>query len=149
MCDTVQVTFDANNGTGAVSGQTLFCGVQQELRANTFTNEGYLFAGWATNATDRAVYSDRQGVTPDANLTLFAKWTVAPVSMVMFDANGGTGGWSRVMSCGSVLTAPIVARSGYVFVGWSPSVSTTVPDTNVTYVAQWDPASFFVTFNAS
>ena len=61
--------------------------------------------------------------------------------MVRFDANGGSGGWSRTMDYGVTITAPTVTRTGYTFVGWLPAVPATVPASNVTYVAQWTKIS--------
>ena len=39
---------------------------------------------------------------------------------------------------GTALSAPTVTRTGYTFVGWSPTVPATVPASDVIFVAQWD-----------
>ena len=68
---------------------------------------------------------------PAANVTYTAQWKLNQYT-VTFDANGGSGGWSRGMDYGSAISAPTVTRTGYTFTGWSPAVAATVPAENVT-----------------
>ena len=68
---------------------------------------------------------------------------------VTFDANGGTGGKMVTQDYGTALSAPTVTRTGYTFIGWTPSVATTVPAGNITYTAQWTVNKYTVTFNAN
>lgn len=56
---------------------------------------------------------------------------------VTFDANGGNGGWTRIMPYGAEITAPKVTRDGYVFIGWELSPDQTVQDYDATYTAKW------------
>ena len=56
---------------------------------------------------------------------------------VTFDANGGTGGWSRKLVRGTAIVAPTVTKEWCNFTGWSPAVAATVPANDVTYTAQW------------
>ena len=87
----------------------------------------------AQGVTIQAVYSEG-GLT---NVAQFTVMVAASRFTVAFDANGGEGGWSRLMDYGAALSAPTVTRTGYTFVGWLPEVPTTVPADDVTYVAQW------------
>jgi hypothetical protein len=65
---------------------------------------------------------------------------------ITFDANGGTGGTGpTAMTPGDPLTAPAVARAGYVLAGWSPTLPATVPTSDTTYVAQWVQTAVTVT----
>ena len=57
------MSFDANGGEGTMPDQTFAYGIEQELAANVFTRTGYAFAGWATNASDGVVFTDRQSVS--------------------------------------------------------------------------------------
>ena len=78
-CETpteVTVTFNANEGTGTMTDQTIPYNEATALKANTFTREGYSFAGWATTANGTVVYADQASVTLTKNTTLFAKWNV-------------------------------------------------------------------------
>ena len=68
---------------------------------------------------------------------------------VVFDACGGEGGTSVLMDIGSPIVVPIVAYTGYTFVGWYPSVDTSVPSHDVSYLAQWTPNKYNVTFDAN
>lgn len=69
------VTFDANGGTGSMSAQTFTSGVAQPLTANSFTRDGYAFAGWNTKANGTGTaYTDKENVSFIANTTLYAQW---------------------------------------------------------------------------
>ena len=80
---TYTVSFNANGGEGTMAAQTHTYDASQALTSNAFTNAGYSFTGWATDADDDVVYTNGQSVsnlasTQDANVELFAKWTVNP-----------------------------------------------------------------------
>ena len=77
------VTFNANGGTGYMQPQTFRQGVSQALSANSFYRDGYTFSGWNTSANGLGTsYYDRQTITINSNMTLYAQWT----------ANGGSQG---------------------------------------------------------
>ena len=118
------VTFDANGGTGGWSsnqnyGATIY--VPLVLR------EGYTFAGWSTEPPDSV---------PDGDVYCSAQWLINKYR-VTFDAAGGDGGWTQELDYGSHIVAPTPRRAEYSFDGWLPSPDATVPDHDVTYVAQW------------
>jgi len=66
---------------------------------------------------------------------------------VKFDANGGIGGCTITLACGSVLVTPKVSRVGYTHIGWLPEVAATVPDEDVSYTAQWEANTYTVLFD--
>ena len=70
------VTFDANGGAGSIASVTEVGGAEIFLPANTFTKEGYIFAGWATSADGSVSYSDKAKITLTENITLYAKWGI-------------------------------------------------------------------------
>ena len=77
------VNFNANGGTGYMQQQTFRQGVSQALSANGFYRDGYTFSGWNTAANGNGIsYSNRQTITVNSNMTLYAQWT----------ANGGSQG---------------------------------------------------------
>ena len=121
---TFTVTFNANGGEG---GKTVTQNYGTALAAPTVTRTGYTFAGWTP-----AVPS----TMPAANTMYTAQWTKNKYT-VTFNANGGTGGWSRSMDFGASIVAPAVSRTGYTFTGWTPAVATTVPNGGAAYTAQW------------
>ena len=67
------VTFHANNGTGDTHEQGIFD--TAALDANTFTYDGYRFAGWAETADGEVVYADGAEFTIDGDTDLYAVWT--------------------------------------------------------------------------
>ena len=101
---------------------------------------GYTFAGWSETAEGGALVSGDKRIKAD--ITLYAQWT-ANKHTITFDANGGEGGLSRELDYGAMLFAPRVTRDGYTFVGWLPKMPQTVPDEDVTYVAQWAQITSF------
>ncbi|MBE5781375.1 MAG: hypothetical protein E7328_06110 [Clostridiales bacterium] len=74
------VAFDGNGGTGSMESQTFYTEDACRLNPNTFTREGYAFAGWNTRRDgkgttyddgDRVIIWDaEQGDT----VTLYAQW---------------------------------------------------------------------------
>ncbi len=101
----------------------------------TVANDGFSFAGWFT-AADGGEAATAETVIVD-DVTFYAHWTKNKYT-VTFDANGGTGGWSKLMDYGEAITAPTVKKSGYIFVGWMPAVAMTVPEGGAVYTAQWE-----------
>lgn len=122
--NTYDITWDANGGNGGGTNQCDHDQMPTPISAGT--REGYDFVGWSpevTAATGSATYT--------------AQWQGKEVS-ITFDANGGTGGTGpTVMRVGDPLTAPAVAKEGYVLGGWEPEVPATAPVADTTYVAQW------------
>ena len=130
------MTFNANGGVG---GKTVIQDYGSPLSAPTVTREGYTFTGWSPSVPS---------TVPAGNATYRAQWQVNRYS-ITFDANGGVGGKTVLGSYGSWLSAPTVTRTGYTFVGWSPSVPSTVPAENATYTAQWQINQYTMTFDAN
>lgn len=120
---TYTIVFDANGGFG---GGEQPCIPGDVPIPPEVTRDGYIFIGWFPEiqvATDNATYT--------------AWWKTDSQSLVVFDANGGTGGTMTVMDIGSELTPPTVERTGYSFLHWDPEVPLVVPGEDVTFTAQW------------
>ena len=71
------ITFNANGGNGTMAPQTACSGETVTLNANTFTNNGSNFMGWATSASGNVVYANGAEVTVTGNMTLYAVWNTA------------------------------------------------------------------------
>ncbi|MBO7686669.1 MAG: leucine-rich repeat protein [Kiritimatiellae bacterium] len=74
----VDLSFDANGGTGEMNTQTAIEGNALVLASNAFVRAGYLFQGWSTKANDDALYADGATI-PDVPAdmdegTLYAVW---------------------------------------------------------------------------
>lgn len=131
------VKYDANGGSGSMTDSDHVYGESSFLSENTFTREGYSFAGWNTweNGMGDA-YKDKAAVrdlvkTAGGSISLYAQWTPITYS-VIYDANEGTG----TMSASAVkydetvpLSLNVFERTGYMFTGWN----TTADGSGTTY----------------
>lgn len=157
------VTFHANNGTEDTAQQKVYGG-KAALKANTFTCENKIFAGWAAAADGEVLYQDGERITTETSLDLYAVWADAytvtfdndgATATVMTPRNGAIG--SRIPAAyDREVTLPRNAftRPGYSFNGWSQSSSaskgsyaegdavknlTSTQGTTVTLYAAWQP----------
>jgi len=130
------VVFDANGGEGGTSVTQDYA---TEIVSPTVTREGYTFTGWSPEVA---------ATVPASDVTYTAQW-VPNKYEIKFDANGGTGGWIDSLDYESEFAAPVVTRTGYSFVKWSPAVAETVPLGGATYVAQWQINQYDVVFDAN
>lgn len=114
---------------------------------------GYTLNGWYTAASGGKKISATTPIstsytTAYVDTTFYAHWTINQYTVV-FDANGGTGGTTTRQDYGSSISEPTVTRVGYVFNNWSPAVASTVPASNITYIAQWIANSYTITYDAN
>ena len=134
--NTYSVTFNANGGTGGISGTATY---GLPITTPAVSRTGYTFTGW----------SPAVPATVPANATTYtAQWQVNNY-LITFEADGGSGGSSGSIPYGSVLSAPDVYRAGYTFTGWAPTIPVSVPAMNTTYTAQWNKNSYTITFDAN
>jgi len=146
---TQTVTFDANGGSGSMSDQTVNSGVATAINAHSFTRSGHSFSGWNTAADGSGTaYSNGANLTTSSDVTLFAQWTA--VSVVTFDANGGSGSMSdQTVNSGvaTAINAHSFTRSGHSFSGWNTAAdgsgtaysngANLTTSSDVTLYAQW------------
>ena len=159
---TYTVSYNANGGSGAPSSQTKTQGTALTLSSTKPTRTGYTFLGWSTSSTATgATYSASGSFTTDANTTLYAVWK-AKTYTVSYNANGGSGApSSQTKTHDKALTLSSVkpTRSGYTFLGWSPSSTATKAtysaggnftlNGNVTLYAVWEQTTTELTVNSS
>jgi uncharacterized repeat protein (TIGR02543 family) len=151
------VTFDGNGGTlGAAKKMPpeVFWEKKADwLNWNQFSRSGYQFTGWNTESDGTGTaYSQRQRMTPPADITLYAQWSCTNCYTVSFDANGGTGTQLSPLTSagGSSVTAPVgsgYTRTGQQFAGWNTAANGTgtayaggasfIPTANMTLYAVW------------
>jgi len=131
-----RITFNANGGEGGTINTLNYGSV---LTPPTVTKPGYTFTGWLPEVP---------ATVPAADTEYVAQW-VADGSVIVFDANGGTGGGSFILKAGEPMTPPAVSRPGYTFAGWSPVVPSVVPAEDTTYTAQWSINSYTISFDAN
>ena len=143
------VTFHANNGTEDTATQKIFGG-KGTLKANTFTCEGKIFAGWATSADGAVAYEDGAAITTETDLDLYAVWSDAYTVTLR---NGDTDTTVLVpqnSAIGSCIPAD-PTKKGYTFEGWfngeEKLTAETVISGDVIYTAQWSPITYTIAFS--
>ena len=128
------VSFDANGGAGTMVDQMI--DNSGTLTANTFTREGYTFAGWATAPNGAVVYTDGQEVTATSEdkgpVTLYAVWTPIAYTLV-YELNGGAATNPATYATTETLTLNAPTKEDYTFIGWT-GANGTVPQTSVTII---------------
>ena len=144
------VTFHANNGTEDTATQKIFGG-KGTLKANTFTCEGKIFAGWATSADGAVVYEDGAAITTETDLDLYAVWSDAYTVTLR---NGDTDTTVLVpqnSAIGSRIPADPTKEGLYTFEGWfngeEKLTAETVISGDVIYTAQWSPITYTIAFS--
>ncbi|MBO7683815.1 MAG: leucine-rich repeat protein [Kiritimatiellae bacterium] len=139
------VTFDANGGMvpetdKCVAYDSQYGDLPVPIRM------GYSFVGWTFNG--KSVSSNTVVFALDDH-TLVAQWRVNQYT-VAFDGNGADGdGVVVARNYGTAIVPPVLKRTGYTFIGWSPEVDATVPASNVAYTAQWRINQYVVMFDAN
>jgi len=163
------VIYDANGGSGAPSTASANYGTTVNISSTRPTRTGYTFDSWNTAANgsgtayswNGTAFSPSSLTVPDANVTLYAQWTIISYT-VSYDANGGSGAPSSQTSnynTSITVSATVPTRSGYTFGGWNTaangsgtsaasSASYTVTS-NVTLYAQWTINSYTVSYDAN
>lgn len=86
---TYSIAFNSNGGTGSMSPiKNIKSGETKTLTKNTFTREGYTFAGWSTSSGSSTVkYADGAQVKVTTSIQLYAVWNQKSVKTftVTFD----------------------------------------------------------------
>lgn len=122
------IIYDANNGSNApVAQENLNYGETITLTTDEPQRVGYVFLGWALNASAvEPTYLPGASVknlvsTSGGEVTLYAVWELATFYL-KYDANGGEGSPNddvlTYKTPGSVATVT-PSRTGYTFKGWS------------------------------
>ncbi|MEI6578689.1 MAG: InlB B-repeat-containing protein [Eubacteriales bacterium] len=152
------ITYDKNTGdigTGTADSAHTY-DVYKTLTPNGFEKVGNDFLGWNTQADGLGTsYNNTESVknissTNGATVTFFAVWGKLSYT-IKFDANGGSNGTEGLKEFGAPLAPPVPAVEllGNTLAGWLPPVPSTVPAANTTYVAQWHPNSYWLTYDAA
>ena len=155
----VNVSYDANGGTGTMESITGDVGSKIVIGQNGFARSGYTFTGWNTQVDGKgtAYKPGDNFILTDKDTVLYAQWSKnAPAQVkVSYDANGGTGTMEFIIGdVGSkiVIEQNGFARSGYTFTGWNTQAdgkgtaykagdSFTLTDKDTVLYAQWSKNS--------
>ncbi|WEK54567.1 MAG: InlB B-repeat-containing protein [Candidatus Cohnella colombiensis] len=143
-----------SDGGSAVADKQVIEGAKTTAPAAP-TLEDYVFGGWYKESSLTNVF-DFDVETVTTNITLYAKWTLAPKTIytVSFNSYGGTTVDDLTAVEGSVATAPTApTKTGHSFAGWytdsgltsSFSFSTPIMS-NLTLNAKWTINTYTVSF---
>ena len=136
--NTYTVTFRMNDGAGLnhaivpniVSGGTV--GAQMPA---TPSRQGFLFAGWNTQANgSAAAFTASTQIT--GNIGVYAQWVQLQHTVQFVDWNGWPISSQQVPHGSSAIAPPNPYRSGYVFMGWNHLFNIVTDDMTVTAVYQ-------------
>ena len=157
------IKYNANRGTGAPSSQTKYYGKSITLSTKKPTRAGYEFKKWNTksNGTGTSYYpGDKLGANTD--VTLYAIWETESYT-ITYNPNGGTSGstihQTKHYNQTMIISAnAIPSRTGYKFLGWSPSSGATsatyktngayTANGNATLYAVWQSNSYTITYKS-
>ena len=150
--NTYTVSFNANGGEGTMADITATYDEAKTVSANTFTKEGYSFAGWALTPDGEVICADNgeiRNLTAEANgsVTLYAIWTINQYT-ITYDALNGTQNVVQTYDYNVTVTAPAdPTKVGYTFKGWS-GLPENMPAENITVEAIWEINKYTVTFDS-
>lgn len=117
-----RLIFHAHDGSEITGEQIIHTDETAALKLNTFSRNGYAFAGWAEDENGEVEYSDGANYTmgTESEYTLYAVWKAVNYS-ISYDLNGGTAednpDYYTIESRSFTLNAPV--RAGYTFAGWT------------------------------
>ena len=135
----VTATFDTNGGNETYTNQSGVAPLSV-TSPGTPTRGGYTFTGWSPSLP----------TTINANTTFVAQWELDVVTVTAtFDTAGGNETYSSQTGSAplSVTSPGTPTRSGYTFIGWSPSLPTTI-SSDTTFTALWDLDQPSATYNS-
>jgi uncharacterized repeat protein (TIGR02543 family) len=146
-----KVATSASPSLGGTAAGAGIYSIGSSVTVTATANSGYTFSNWTQSgnivSTSPSYTFSLSGSTP-----LVANFTSAPVDTLTVFANPGNGGivsGSGTYADGSQQQISATANPGYVFTGWSDSVTTnprtvTVPPGGVTYIAEFSPTDLLV-----
>ena len=104
------VTFNSNDGTENTVAQYLPPDTDMLLAPNSFTRDGYDFAGWNTDPTGNGTsYSDGGAININSDIALYAQWRAAPASAPTITAQPGDASLTYGYTTGATLTVGATA----------------------------------------
>ena len=163
----LEISFNANGGTGKMDKFYLKRNENKTLPLNTFIREGYKFKEWNTKADGSGTsYSDEQKINISSNKILYAQWQ--PIKYkIMFYANGGEGAPREqeiTYDEKTKLNKNKFTMSGYTFKEWNTELDgsgtsysdeqnimnlTSTENAVVELYAQWQENDLEISFNAN
>ncbi len=166
---TYEVIFNPNGGAGEAYSQHITYDEETALSENTFTREGYIFAGWNTASGGNGDKFSNGALVRNlttTSITLFAQWTAVEYK-ITFNGNGNDGGATADIDPVKYdnpvnLNKNGFTKTGYTFSGWNTEADgsgeayvdqesvvnlASGQDETATLYAQWTPNTYTIRFN--
>jgi hypothetical protein len=119
----VWVTFYANGGKGTRNPQPLSPEVEQNLKINSYSKEGYAFSNWNTELDGTGIsFQNRESITITEDIDLYAQWDPGTFTLTFYAPNGTVFPKSKEVVYNSSigeLPIPLSSRPDYKFLGWN------------------------------
>lgn len=154
------VLFDRNDESNVPGGEPVSVtnGSVYGALPSGLTRSGYGFAGWFTLPDGGEKITDFSPVWLDADITLYAHWTMGRY-YVYFNGNGGSVSRDsmEIPTSGALHGLPTPSRNGYSFTGWYTDAQggeqiqngdRISPSASMTLYAHWRARQYWVTFSA-
>ena len=146
------IAFDSNEGS-TVPSLTQDYGTIINAPDNP-AKTGYVFSGWHIDQELTQLYGF--STMPAENITLYAKWTIAIITMT-FNSNGGSQIDPIIQTYGMAFSVPVQPiKEGYTFIGWYSDEELTknydfltIPAEDITLYAKWTIDTITMTFNSN
>lgn len=161
------VVFNANGGSGSMTSTEYYHGVDdylpQELSKNSFTRNGYTFAGWSLDRNAMsASFQDRSSAddvynaasaSANATVTIYAVWTPKTSTVTLNQPNATSAGTHSVNATYGRPMPPITRpqRTGWTFAGYFTSANgagTKYYNADGSSAQNWDRTEQAVTLHA-
>lgn len=125
------LSFNLQGGTGSINTLYGSYGSSVQIPYVYPTKSGYTFKGWSTSSSGTVSYLPGDYYTLYWNATLYAVWeynSSTTYYTITYNANGGSGApssQSKSKGVGIYLSSTKPTKSGYTFLGWSTSSTST------------------------
>jgi len=143
---THSISFDVDGGSKSVSTQYVVEDLSINAPSYSGEKKGYNFTAWS-GSNGQTYYSGNKVTMGTSDIVLTAIWDPKPLHTISFDLNGGTMPiGDMVLSEDMEYELPSYSgkRGNYTFTSWSlngqryaPGTTMVVPDSDVTYTADW------------
>lgn len=156
--DEISIIYDGNGGSNVPDEDQAYAVGSYTISSTVPTMQHAKFLGWK-NSTDNKLYQAGATInTATKTITLTAQWEMDQQT-VSYNANGGKNAPSAQkvnVNATYTILSTVPTNQGYSFIGWEydgkiyqPGDKLTMPENDITLVAQWEIARFDVSYNAN
>ena len=122
-----RIFFNNNGGDGVMGSMEISDEQVGTIKKNTFTRNGYDFAGWSTSGDNTVVYADEGKIQLNESITLYAVWNLRntagenTVKVILDPLNNGENTETFYVNKGQEFYADYnkLTNGDKVFAGWS------------------------------